>query len=109
MPDPDPRVDPLGAAAILTDTQFRLSFAPRDPDERVIALQFQARKAKIDQMQSLMQLGEVHVQVKAGFAAERHVVYTGPEIILLMDAFDRLVTELPAAQRAKPLDDLPQG
>lgn len=101
----DHRIEPLGAAAILTDTQFRIAFAPTDPADKATALQFTVRKAKIDQLQSQMRLGAIHVQIKAGFAAERHVVLTGPEILLLMDAFDKFITELPDASRAAPIEE----
>lgn len=100
----DPRIDPLGSSAILTDTQFRLSFAPRDPEERVLAMQFAVRATKIAQLQSMMKLGDIHLQIKEGFGVERHSVISGPEMVLLMDAFDKFVTELPGAQRAKPID-----
>jgi hypothetical protein len=94
--DKDPRIDPLGAAAILTDTQLRVAFAPLDPKAKVVALQVPIRKAKIDQLQSLMALGTVHVQIKAGFGAERSIELTGPEIMILLDALDKFVTELPS-------------
>ena len=94
----DPRIDPLGAAAILTDTQLRVAFAPADPKTKIVALKVPIRKAKIDQLQSLMALGTVHVQLKAGFGAERHIELTGPEIMILMDALDKFVTELPSSQ-----------
>lgn len=101
----DHRIEPLGAAAILTDTQFRIAFAPTDPADNAIALKFTARKAKTDDMQMSMRSGAVHVQIKAGFAPERHIVLTGPEIMLLMDAFDKFITELPDASRAKPIEE----
>lgn len=101
----DPRAEPLGAAAILTDTQFRLSFLPRDPNERAIAMQFVARAAKMGDMQSQMRLGDVLVQVKAGFASERQITLSAPEIVLLMDAFDKFITELPAASLAAPIEE----
>lgn len=105
MKPSDHRIDLLGAAAILTDTQFRIAFAPQDPSDKATALQFVARKAKMEQLQSQMRLGDVHVQVKAGFAAERHFVLSGPEIVLLMDAFDKFITELPDASRAGVIEE----
>jgi hypothetical protein len=101
----DPRIDPLGTSAILTDTQFRIAFAPIDQMVKATGLMFKARKAKLDDMQSQMRVGDVHVQIKAGFAPERHVVLTGPETMLLMDAFDKFITELPDASRAKPIEE----
>lgn len=101
----DPRIDPLGASAILTDTQFRMTFAPLNEAERVVAMKFHARRAKIDQMQSLMKLGTIHIQIKAGFSPERHYELSGPEAMLLMDGLDKFVTELPRAQQAKPVDE----
>lgn len=97
----DPRIDALSNSAILTDTQLRLTFAPRDPQAKVTALKVPVRADKIDQMQAMMQLGTVHIQLKAGFGLERSIELSGPELMILMDAADRFVTELPAAQRAK--------
>lgn len=96
----DPRIDPLGSSAILTDTQMRLAFAPRDPEAKITALGLNVHAAKIDKLQSLMQLGTIHLQIKAGFAPERSIELSGPEIMLLMDLADRFVTELPRAQKA---------
>lgn len=96
----DPRIDPLDRTAILTDTQLRLAFAPADPEAKITALKVPVRSAKIDQMQSLMALGVVHVQIKAGFAPERSIELTGPELMILIDAADRFVTELPRARQA---------
>jgi hypothetical protein len=101
----DPRTAPLGAAAILTDTQFRLSFLPHDITERAVAMQFSARAAKMDSLQSQMKLGYVQVQIKAGFGAERSFTLSGPEIMLLMDAFDKFIHELPGAQNAEPIPE----
>ncbi len=64
----DPRIDPLGASAILTDTQVRVSFAPSDPDERVIALKSNSRAANLLQMQGLKAAG-VPVYVIDSFEA----------------------------------------
>ncbi len=101
----DPRIDPLGASAILTDTQVRLSFAPSDPDERVIALKSNSRAANLLQMQGLMALGRVHLQVKAAFGEERSIELSPPEIMVVMELLDRFVTELPRASRAKAMPD----
>lgn len=101
----DPRIDPLGASAILTDTQVRVSFAPSDPEERVIALSSKSRQDRLLQMQALMALGRVHVQVKAAFGAERNIDLSPPEIMVLMELLDRFITELPRAQRAKAVEE----
>lgn len=101
----DPRIDPLGRAAILTDTQVRIAFAPRDPEAKIIALKVPVRAAKLDEMQLLMQLGTIHLQLKAGFAGERHLELTGPELMVLMEMADRFVTELPRAMKAAPEDE----
>lgn len=96
----DERIDPLGNSAILTDTQIRLAFAPQDPKANLIAMKLDVRKDRTDRMAALMQVGKVHLQVKAGFAPERSIELTGPELMILMDMADRFVTELPAARRA---------
>lgn len=96
----DPRIDSLGRTAILTDTQLRLAFAPLDPEAKVSALQIEVRADKVAQMQALAKLGTVHVQIKAGFGAERKIELTVPELFLLIDLADRFVTELPRAQAA---------
>lgn len=101
----DPRIDPLNSSAILTDTQLRCSFAPRDPEERVVALQVPVRKAKLDQLASMMKLGTFHIQIKSGFEPERSIALKPEEVPLLMDALDRVVTELPRAQAAKAVGD----
>lgn len=102
---PDPRIDPLGATAIFTDTQVRIAFAPLAPEAKIIALKVPVRKAKVDQMQSIMQLGTIHIQLKAWFAAERHLELSGPELMVLMEMADRFITELPRAQKAEPEDE----
>jgi hypothetical protein len=99
----DPRIDPLNNAAILTDTQVRISFAPADEDARVVALSSKSRGVKLMQMQSLMQLGRVHIQVKAGFGEERSIDLTPPEIMVIYELLDRFITELPRASRAEAL------
>ena len=96
----DPRIDKLGNAAVLTDTQVRLTFAPQDEKAKVIGITAPIRKLKLLQMQSLMQLGKIHLQIKDGFSEERSIEMTGPELLVLMDLGDRLVTELPEAQKA---------
>lgn len=101
----DKRIDPLGAAAILTDTQFRLSFLPHDEKAPAKALQFTARAAKMEQLSSQMLVGKVAVQIKAGFAPERVMEFTPAEIVLLMDAFDKFITELPGAARAEVIEE----
>lgn len=101
----DPRIDTLGNAAILTDTQFRLAFAPHDEKAPVVAMKVNTRQSKINQMQAMMKVGTIHLQVKAGFGKERHVELTGPELMVLMDMADRFVTELPGARQAKPIEE----
>lgn len=96
----DPRIDPLTSSAILTDTQFRLAFAPADPDAKITALTVPVRGTKITQMQALMALGRVHFQVKAAFGEERSIELSGPELMVLIDMADRFVTELPRARQA---------
>lgn len=96
----DPRIDPLGNTAILTDTQMRLAFAPRDPKAKVVGMALEVRKAKLDQIAALMQLGTFHIQLKSGFEAERHYTFKPEEVPLLLDALDKMVTELPRAQAA---------
>lgn len=97
----DPRIDSLGSSAILTDTTLRLTFAPVDESAKVTALKVPVRHDKLVQLQSVMQLGKVHLQIKAGFAPERSIELTGPELMVLIDMADRFVTELPRAQAAK--------
>lgn len=99
----DPRIDPLNNAAILTDTVMRLAFAPADPKAKVTALCVPMRAAKLDAMQTSMRLGTVHLQLKAGFAPERHIELTPPELFALLEMGDRFLTELPDAQRAAPI------
>lgn len=101
----DPRIDDLGRNAILTDTTLRIAFAPADPKAAITALKVPVRHDRVTQMQSLMQLGLIHVQIKPGFGDEKHHVYTGPEVMILLEALDRFVTELPRAQQAKPQED----
>lgn len=104
-PMTDPRIDPLGSSAILTDTQVRVSFAPHDPDERAIALHTKSRSTTLLEMQSRMALGRVHIQVKAAFGEERHIDLSPPEIMVIMELLDRFVTELPRAQRATAIGE----
>lgn len=101
----DPRIDPLNNAAILTDTVMRLAFAPADPKAKVTALRVPMRASKLEAMQSSMRLGTVHLQLKAGFAPERHIELTPPELFALLEMGDRFITELPEAQRAAPVPD----
>lgn len=97
----DPRIDPLARSAILTDTQVRIAFAPHDPEAKVTAITVPVRGAKITALQSQMQLGTVHIQIKAAFGDERHLELSGPELMVLMELVDRFVTELPRAQAAR--------
>lgn len=101
----DPRIDPLGSSVILTDTQVRVSFAPHNDEERVIALKSNSRQLTLDQMQSLMALGRVHLQVKAGFGIERSIELSPPEVMVIFELLDRFVTELPRASRAKAIEE----
>lgn len=102
---PDPRIDPLNSAAIITDTQMRIAFAPADPDAKITALKVPVRNAKLAQMQAQMLLGRVHIQIKAAFGEERSIELSGPELFVLMDLADRFVTELPRAQAATPKEN----
>lgn len=95
----DPRIDKLPNAAILTDTQLKLTFAPANPDARVVALAIPIRKTRIDNLALLMQQGKVHLQLKAGFAPERHLVFEPAEIALLHDMLDRFMQELPTVDK----------
>ncbi len=104
MTVPDPRISPLGATAILTDTQIKLTFAPTRPEARVVGLQIEVNAMKMAQMSALMQQGAVHVQIKAGFAAERRLTFTPAEMVTLYDMLDKFITELPRVddKAAKP-------
>lgn len=95
----DPRIDPLGAAAILTDTQLRLVFAPADPKARVVGLTVPIRKTRIDALVPLMQQGTVHLQLKDGFSPERHLELRAAELPLLFDLIDRFIHELPRVDK----------
>lgn len=97
---PDPRIDKLSAAGILTDTQVRLAFAPADPKAPVVALKASSRAARLVNMQSQMKLGRIYIQIKEGFGAERSIDLSGPEFLMIQELGDRLITELPAAQAA---------
>lgn len=91
----DPRVPDLQGGAILTDTQIRLTFAPARAESRVLAAQIAVPKSRIDDMQPMVQQGQVHIQLKAGFGPSRRLVLTAAEVFLLQDALDRFITELP--------------
>lgn len=91
----DPRVDPLGNTAILTDTRIRLTFAPARPEARVVALEKEVRAAQVEQLAGMMQLGKVHVQIKDGFGAERKLVLKPAEMVMIYDLMDRFIAELP--------------
>lgn len=97
----DPRIDPLPRSAVVTDTHIRLSFAPADSEAKVTAITTPMPALKLTRMQSLMQLGKVHVQVKSPFTHERAIELSGPELMVLMEMADRFVHELPRAQQAK--------
>lgn len=97
----DPRIDPLPRSAVVTDTHMRMTFAPADQLAKVTAITVPMPAIKLTQMQSLMQLGAVHLQVKAPFQEERHIQLSGPELMVLIEMADRFVTELPRAQAAK--------
>lgn len=91
----DPRVDPLGSSAILTDTRIRLTFAPERAEARVVALEKEVRATQVEQLASMMQLGKVHIQIKDGFAPERKLVLKPAEMVMIYDLFDRFIAELP--------------
>lgn len=91
----DPRVDPLGSSAILTDTRIRLTFAPERPEARVVALEKEVRLAQVEQLTGMMQLGKVHIQIKDGFAPERKLVLKPAEMVMIYDLVDRFIAELP--------------
>ena len=99
----DPRIDALASTSILTDTHFRLTFAPQREEARVVALSVLARKSKMDALAALAQLGLVHIQIKAGFAPERKIVLTPGEVALLYDLLDKFVQELVVVDRKNPL------
>lgn len=96
----DPRIDTLLPSAILTDTSLRLAFAPLDKDAKVVAMRLDVGKLKLDRLQSMLALGTVHIQVKAGFGMERSIELSPAEMMVMMEMFDRFVAELPAAQEA---------
>lgn len=98
----DPRIDPLPRSAVVTDTHIRLTFAPADQLDKVTAISAPLPALKLTRMQSLMQLGAIHIQIKAPFTDERHLQLSGPELMVLMEMADRFVTELPRAQAATP-------
>jgi hypothetical protein len=91
----DPRIDTLGSSAILTDTRIRLTFAPERPEARVVALEKEVRAAMVEKLASMMQLGKVHIQIKAGFGAERKLVLAPAEMVMIYDLVDRFIAELP--------------
>lgn len=99
----DPRIDPLNSAAVLTDTQLRLSFAPVRKEARVVALEKSVHRTDIMDLETRMQQGKVHFQIKAGFAPERSIELTGAELLLLLEMSDRFITNLPR------VDDNPAG
>ena len=96
----DPRVDALTNAAILTDTQVRITMAPVRQESRVVALQKSLRATEVERIASLTQQGKVHVQIKAGFAPERHLVLEPAEVAILYDMLDRFIQELPRVDKA---------
>lgn len=91
----DPRIDALGSSAILTDTQLRITFAPERPEARVVALRKDARCDQITRLETMTQRGKVHLQLKRGFAAERHLVLDPAEVALLYEMLDMFIQELP--------------
>jgi hypothetical protein len=105
----DPRVDPLGNNAILTDTRIRISLAPRRPEVRVVALEQSVRAAQIERLASMTQQGVVHLQLKEGFAPERHYVLSPAELALLYDMLDKFITELPRVDRGPAADPKPDA
>lgn len=96
-PKPDPRIDPLGRTAILTDTQFRITLAPARPESRVVALEKAVNASRIAAIAAQTQQGKVHIQIKAGFAEERHIVLDPAELALVYSMLDMFIQELPRA------------
>ncbi len=91
----DLRVDALGRTAILTDTQFRITLAPERAESRVVALEKSVPKTNIDALDANTQRGKVHIQIKAGFSPERHLVLSPAELALLYTMLDTFIQELP--------------
>ena len=93
----DPRLDvKLPRSAILTDTRVRLSFLPDAEPERIITAEKEVPQTRLLQMAPMMRQGKVHIQIKAGFADERSLVLTPAELLILTQAADQFLTELPA-------------
>lgn len=93
----DPRLnDKLPGSAILTDTRMRLSFLPDAEPDRIIAAEKEVPHARLLQMAPLLRNGKVRLQVKAGFAAEREIILTPAELLILTQFADTFLTELPA-------------
>lgn len=91
----DPRIDSLGNSAILTDTQFRITLAPERAESRVVALEKSVPKTNVDAIDANTQRGKVHIQIKAGFAPERHLLLSPAELALLYTMLDTFIQELP--------------
>lgn len=98
----DERIDPLKAAAILTDTQIRIAFAPQNPKSRITAMKVDVREKQVQDLALYTSTGTVHLQIKAGFGRERHMELTLPEVLLLRTALEKFVMQMPTASVAKP-------
>lgn len=101
----DERVDALVNAAILTDTQIRMAFAPENPKSRIIAVKQDIRQAQVDMLRIKCSRGSVHLQIKSGFGRERHIELTIPELLLVQALADKFVMELPSASGSAAIGD----
>ncbi len=101
----DERIDALTSAAILTDTQIRLAFAPENPKSRITALKKDARQSDIDLLSVQCSRGSVHLQIKSGFGRERHIELTIPELLLIQALMDQFVMGLPAASASTAIEE----
>lgn len=100
----DERIDALRNAAILTDTQLRFTFAPAKTDKRVLALGKDIRSSQVGSLQMQCSHGLAHLQIKAGFAPERKIELTLPELLLVLELGQRFVDELAAASTAEAFE-----
>lgn len=100
----DERIDPLTAAAVLTDTQIRMAFAPENTSKRITALKQDLRQNAIDLLAVNCSRGSVHIQIKAGFGRERHMELTLPELLLVRELADKFIMELAMASDAPAFD-----
>lgn len=101
----DERIDALTNAAILTDTQIRLAFAPENPKTRIMALKHDIRQKQVDLLGVKCSRGSVHLQIKSGFGRERHIELTIPELLLVQALADKFVMELPSASGSEAIEE----